>query len=421
LSDGDAGVTVRTPWGDAAGLRDKKLHPSAGKPRSEVIASQRARLFAAIVAVVSQKGYEASTVADVIKLSGVSRSAFYVHFANKGECLAAAASELIELTLAEVRGLEGGQSTLRRFLELVDCQPAAARVWFIELQAAGAAGEAVAERGAKAMSELLAELEGGLDPSLSRLVAAGLHKLIQTRLCRGEESTAAIAAGLWTWLASVRTPPSPLVTPRGRPGHGPPFQGYTPAERIARAVASVVAERGYLEVSTDDIAARAAISLSTFYAHFADKHDAVLAALEMSGAQLIALAGPAARRAGDWQRGVRALFEAICAYFAAEPEMARLATTGIYGAGPQALARRDRVIDSLAAMLAPALEENPDVPALSAEIAAAVVYALIAERVRAQGTENLAAVVPLATYITLVGYVGPEQACLVANGGPPTR
>ena len=126
---------------------------------------------------------------------------------------------------------------------------------------------------------------------------------------------------------------------RSRAASGPsaaPFEGYTPGERIARAVAAVIAEKGYGAMSTDDIAARAAISLSTFYAHFADKRDAVLGALEMSGAQIMALAVPAARRAGSWEQGVRALYEAICAYFAAEPAMAELAT----GRGLRRRARR---------------------------------------------------------------------------------
>ena len=122
----------------------------------------------------------------------------------------------------------------------------------------------------------------------------------------------------------------------------------------------MIAEKGYGAMSTDDIAAQAAISLSTFYAHFADKRDAVLGALEMSGAQIMALAVPAARRAGDWQQGVRALYEAICAYFVAEPAMAELATGRRLRRRAAALARRDRVIDSLAAMLAPGFEENPD-------------------------------------------------------------
>jgi AcrR family transcriptional regulator len=192
--------------------------------------------------------------------------------------------------------------------------------------------------------------------------------------------------------------------------------GYTPGERIARAVAAVVAEKGYGAMNTDDVATRAAISLSTFYENFADKHDAVLAALEMSGAQIMALALPAARRAGGWQEGVRALYEAISAYFAAEPEMAQLAMVGVYGAGTRALSRRDRVIDSLSEMLAPGFEENPAAPAIAAEAAAASVYALMRQQVRRAGPESLGAVVPLATYITLVGFTGPERALEVANG-----
>jgi AcrR family transcriptional regulator len=196
---------------------------------------------------------------------------------------------------------------------------------------------------------------------------------------------------------------------------GPAFQGYTPGERIARAVAAVVAERGYRQASTDAIAAHAAISLSTFYGHFSDKQDAVLGALEMSGAQITALAVPAARRAGDWQQGVRMLYEAICSYFAGEPAMARLALVGVYGAGPRACRWRDRVIDSLAAMLAPGFAANPEAPAVSSEAIAATVFSVMREQVRREGPESLGAVVPLATYVTLVGFVGPEQALAVAN------
>lgn len=411
---------VATPWGDAAELRNRKLHPSRGTPRSEVIRNQRARLFGAMFAVVTEKGYRATTVADVVELSGVSRSAFYEHFANKAECLAAGAAELIEPTRDDLAACEGGQAVLERLCELVEDQPVAARVWFVELQAAGAVGEEVAERGLAALAEVLSGATGGTEqarpgPELVPVLAGGLQKLIQARICRGEErGLREIAPELWRWLASVRSPPKPLASRRGRAAANG-FQGYTPAERIARAVATVLAERGYLSMSTDDIAAEAGMSLSTFYAHFSDKEDAVLAALEMSGAQIMALAGPAARRAGDWRRGVRTLHEAICAYLAAEPEMARLATTGIHGAGPRALARRDRVIDSLAAMLAPGFEQNPAASKMAAEAAAATSYALIAEQVRKGGPRSVATVVPAATYITLVGFIGPEEAVAVAN------
>jgi hypothetical protein len=125
---------------------------------------------------------------------------------------------------------------------------------------------------------------------------------------------------------------------------------------------------------------------------------------------------PAARRAAGWEEGVRALYEAICAYFVAEPAMAQLVLVGVYAAGQRARARRDRVIDSLSAMLAPAFAANPQAPAESAEAIGATVYALMREQARREGPESLPAVVPLATYVTLVGFVGPERALAVANG-----
>ncbi len=425
MSNGDAAdAMVETPWGNAAGLRERKLHPGSGTPRLEVVRSQRERLFAAIVAAVSKRGYEATTVADVIELSGVSRSAFYNHFANKAECLAGAAADLIDPTLTALSGAgdgaegpERGKAAFETFIGLVCSQPAAARACLVELRGAGPVGDAVGERGFEALAELADRLRGG-DPDLNRILLHGVTKIVHTRLYRGEEEAlAGEAPGLWRWLSNVEPPPRPLeAARRQRPGPATSFEGYTPGERIARAVAAVLAEKGYLQMSTDDIAARAAISLSTFYAHFADKRDAVLGALEMGGAQIMALAVPAARRAGDWQEGVRAMYEAICAYFAAEPEMAQLALVGVYGAGPRALARRDRVIDALTEMLAPAFEEAPDAPPVAAEAAAASVYALMGEHVRRQGARSLAAVVPMATYVTLAGFVGPDRACAVANG-----
>jgi AcrR family transcriptional regulator len=431
LSDAEnVGAAVATPWGDAGALRERRLFPGAGTPPEEVARNQRERLFAAAVAVASEKGYEAMTVADLLALSGVSRSAFYVHFADKSECLTAAAAELVEPALAALAPAtdngarrEPGE-VFAAFFELLAFQPAAARVCFVELHAAGEPGEALAERAFTALAARVVELnaaqppERQICPELLPTLLAGLRKLIHTRLARGEGTELGeLAPALWQWLSGIVAPPEPLAVPRRQRGApGPSFQGYTPAERIARAVAAVLAEKDYGAMSTDDIAAAASISLSTFYEHFADKRDAMLGALEMGGAQITALAVPAARRAGDWQLGVRALYEAICHYFAAEPAMAELALVGVYGAGAQALARRDRVIDSLATMLAPGFEETPAAPPVSAEAIAATVYALMREQLRSDGAESLGAVVPLATYLTLVTFVGPERALAVANG-----
>lgn len=423
------GAPLVTPWGDAAALRERRLYPGAGTAPEEVARNQRERLFAASVAIAAEKGYEAMTVADVLELSGISRSAFYSHFENKAECLTAAAAELIEPARAALAPPEQADAPRRprqafeRFFALLDAQPAAARVCFVELHAAGPPGEAVGDCAFEALAAAVAELgpEPGrpaIDAEFSRLLAAGLRKLIHSRLVRDRlTELGELAPGLWQWLGTIEPPPGPLLAPRRqRPPSAPPFQGYTPAERIAHAVATVIAEKGYGAMSTDDIAAQAKISLSTFYEHFADKRDAVLGALEMSGAQIMALAVPAARRAEDWKAGVRALYEAICHYFVAEPALAELALVGVYGAGPQALILRDGVIDSLAAMLAPGFAENPEVPEISAEAIAATVYALMREQLRREGAASLGPTVPLATYLTLVTFVGADRALALANG-----
>lgn len=420
------GARLSTPWGDAAELRERRLYPGSGMPSDEVARNQRERCFAAAVAVAAQKGYAAMTVADILELSGVSRSAFYVHFANKAECLTAAIDELIDPALAALDAGRAGADPERAFagfLEMLAAQPAAARVAFVELHAAGPPGEAVADRAFEALAARIEELgrEAGRTPlpaALRMAVIGGVRKLIHSRAARGElAEVARLAPRIWEWVERVEPPPGRLVTPRRQRAAPNAFQGYTPAERIARAVASLVAEKGYAATSTDDIAAKASISLSTFYENFADKRDAVLGTLEMSGAQITALAVPAARRADGWQGGVRALYEAICHYLAAEPAMAELGLVGVYGAGEEALRRRDRVIESLATMLAPGLSENPSAPAVTAEAAAAAAYSAMREQVRAHGAASIAAVVPLATYVTLVGFTGPERALAVANGG----
>src|ERR1700709_1782710 len=95
---------TKTPWGDAATLRERKLRPGRGMPRGEAERNQRERFFAAMVATVAEKGYEATTVADLVELSGVSRSAFYKHFEDKEACFLAAIEAIVGPALARVAG-----------------------------------------------------------------------------------------------------------------------------------------------------------------------------------------------------------------------------------------------------------------------------------------------------------------------------
>src|SRR4051794_37279193 len=56
----------------------------------EVLRDQRQRLLAAVPGVVAERGYEAMSVADIVKAAAVSRNAFYKNFSDKQECFATA-------------------------------------------------------------------------------------------------------------------------------------------------------------------------------------------------------------------------------------------------------------------------------------------------------------------------------------------
>ena len=105
---------VLTPWGDSGSLRERKLRPVRGTPATEVERNQCERLFAAMIASVAERGFAATTVEDLVELSGVSRRSFYDNFADKAECLRAAIEELFSLVLGLLDYRPGKHGTWRR-------------------------------------------------------------------------------------------------------------------------------------------------------------------------------------------------------------------------------------------------------------------------------------------------------------------
>lgn len=74
-----------------------------GLPRELVLQSQRERLLAAIVRVTAAKGYQGSSVADILKEAGVGRETFYKHFKGKEDCFVTANDTLVADLEAEVK------------------------------------------------------------------------------------------------------------------------------------------------------------------------------------------------------------------------------------------------------------------------------------------------------------------------------
>ena len=117
-------------------------------PQPAVRASQRERLLRSVIAAVSESGYPAVTVADIVRRARVSRAAFYAHFADKEDCFLAATAEGRDLMIAQIvsatRALpaeacdeEVLRVACRAFLAFLAGEPAFARVFYIHMPTAG--------------------------------------------------------------------------------------------------------------------------------------------------------------------------------------------------------------------------------------------------------------------------------------------
>ncbi len=117
-------------------------------PLSAVRTAQRERLLRSVIAAVSETGYLAVTVADIVRRARVSRAAFYAHFTDKEDCFLAATAEGRDLMIAQVvsatRALpaEAGDEEVlrvacRAYLAFLAAEPAFARVFYIHMPTAG--------------------------------------------------------------------------------------------------------------------------------------------------------------------------------------------------------------------------------------------------------------------------------------------
>jgi AcrR family transcriptional regulator len=124
-------------------------------------------------------------------------------------------------------------------------------------------------------------------------------------------------------------------------------------ERLLRAAALEFAELGYAGASSESISRRAGMSKATFYEHFANKEECMLALFDL-GAQLVQREmADAARQAptGDARERMKAGTRAFLGALAQHPEFAQTLLVEIIGAGPRAAQRRDQVLQAFADVL----------------------------------------------------------------------
>jgi AcrR family transcriptional regulator len=411
-----------------------------------------------MVACVSNRGYAATTVGDLVELSGVSSRTFYDLFPDKRACLLATLEALIAAAIAYAAqglnrdetpadGRPGGvhlpPSTygpeasweeqarwgFDAFAEMVVSQPAAARLALVEAYAAGPEAMVPVENAVAGFEWLTRQQidqspeRAGMPAEMISAHIGAQQEMTRTRLReRRESELPARMDESFELMLSYRPPPEPLRAVGRLPKFGPErIDAHDHAERALRALAVVVAENGYVDTTVEAVLKRAQMSATTFYGDFHGKEDAMLAAVDSASAQMMAAVLPAFRRAPDWPEGMRAAFGALCNFLASRPALARLIAVEIYAAGPAVLQRRLETISPLEDLVAEGFSRAPETPKIAAEAIVGAVCALAYKQIRSSGPESMPGLAPLLTYIALSPFLGAEEAVRVANGDGRSR
>lgn len=110
-----------------------------------VARSQRERLLDAAVDVIAEKGYRATTVADLTKAAGVSRTTFYELFEDKEACFLVAYDTAADVLARRIAGAFEAQEAwpnrmragLTAMLESLAVEPQVARLALVDVGSAG--------------------------------------------------------------------------------------------------------------------------------------------------------------------------------------------------------------------------------------------------------------------------------------------
>jgi AcrR family transcriptional regulator len=165
----------------------------------------RERLLAGMAAAVREKGFQGTTLADVVREARASRRTFYAYFADPTDCYLAVLEEFSEQILRAIAEAMAGAGTAAErldravgsFLDALEDDPRLARSFFRELHLTGDRGRrlerSVNERAGQTIHALVedARLTEGIDihpisVDAARMIAAGIVQMAMMAQDEGE-------------------------------------------------------------------------------------------------------------------------------------------------------------------------------------------------------------------------------------------
>lgn len=155
----------------------------------------RRRLLDGLAASIGERGYRASTVADIVRHARTSKRTFYDQFASKELCFLELLDANNEQLGADIRAAvdpdADWQQQIRQAVEAyvshIEARPAVTLSWIRELPSLGDAARTVQRHGLQVLTSLLVDLSGSagfrranvppLTPPLAVILLGGLREL----------------------------------------------------------------------------------------------------------------------------------------------------------------------------------------------------------------------------------------------------
>ncbi len=411
----------------------RQLRPRPHGPgKDEVERNQRARLCGATIEAVAARGYEATSVAELSRLAGVSKRTFYEQFENKQDCFLATHETIVRRAVERVgaaqrreRDWEAGLG--RAFEEFVRAaieRPKAARLVLVDALVAGPAALAQTDRARRKFEQMVlsgfaqAPYGVGLPLTVARGIVYGVEHVVRLSVLDGEiEESADLAGELARWAlahgaAAIAELSPPAPAPRGRARNRPRMRARADDERgrMLRAAAEIAANEGHAHIGPLEIVDRAGVSERAFNACYESAEECLLDALDLVGLEALISAAAASRAAGDGPRGAYCAIAALMDRVADDPVLRGVILVDALPEGAAALERRERMLQRYVDLFASRLPAGLRPPGVLAQATVGALWGLIRHYVAAGAPHVLGELAGQATYVALAPVVGPEAA-----------
>jgi AcrR family transcriptional regulator len=406
--------------------------PPSGSHTSKAASSRGGahdRLLEGVTQAADRYGFARLTVERVLGCAAVSRATFYSYFANVNGCFWAAychhAEQLArDVTVAVSSRPDPEIAALETVAAFAIARPATARLLMREGLAAGPTG--LIERD-QLIAGLVRAIRGSeerpkaVDLPVEMLLGGALRFLVM-RLSAAEPLDAVVAE-LRDWARAFPASPShPLWSERLAPAfpehssralsvgsrpHGPA------RERIILATALAIRAKGYQDISVGDIVAGAGVSRRRFYNEFSSKADAYVAAYELVFQRVLGATAPAFFAQRDWRERVWHAARAFTGMIAREPLLTYLGLVECYAIGPDFTLRVHDTQLAFTLFLEDGYRQRREAQSLPrsfSPLVAATIFEVAFHASRRGPRFDARRVQPLAVYIALAPFIGPDEA-----------